>query len=320
MLKSFYPILLLFLILNISCVENIIFIQVYPNGQTYLKIVSLGDSTDIHDNDFEHPFKNKSTGNSSFSLIKKDSLWEATTEIIYKDSIFDSIPTNGLVFNFHRSEEKTSLSTLYNFKMEFIGRAIKQNYPLLYQALKGNMLDRLEWLPEAMTVIINQSLTDLENETLEIKNTINRVRLVNHFKNSFARITTFEELEYIQKNRLEFIKTTLKPFRLGENFAIKLAEKMKMYENHLTTSLGLKDDSFVVKLLMPGEIFSANALSMNQDTLVWKFGIDSLLNDNYILNASSVKYSKKKIQKTSILVACLLLIFGIILVNKQKKL
>ena len=320
MLKSFYPILLLFLILNISCVENIIFIQVYPNGQTYLKIVSLGDSTDIHDNDFEHPFKNKSTGNSSFSLIKKDSLWEATTEIIYKDSIFDSIPTNGLVFNFHRSEEKTSLSTLYNFKMEFIGRAIKQNYPLLYQALKDNMLDSLEWLPEAMTVIINQSLTDLENETLEIKNTINRVRLVNHFKNSFARITTFEELEYIQKNRLEFIKTTLKPFRLGENFAIKLAEKMKMYENYLTTSLGLKDDSFVIKLLMPGEIFSANALSMNQDTLVWKFGIDSLLNDNYILNASSVKYSKKKIQKTSILVACLLLIFGIILVNKQKKL
>ena len=95
---------------------------------------------------------------------------------------------------------------------------------------------------------------------------------------------------------------------------------MKMYENYLTTSLGLKDDSFVIKLLMPGEIFSANALSMNQDTLVWKFGIDSLLNDNYILNASSVKYSKKKIQKTSILVVCLLLIFGIILVNKQKKL
>ena len=320
MLQSLYPILLLFLLFNISCVENIIFIQIYPDGQTYLKFVSLGDSTDIHDNDFKHPLKNKSTRNSSFKLIKKDSLWEATTEIIYKDSIFDFKPSNGLGFNFHRLEEKTMLSTFYNFKMEFIGRAIKQNYPLLYQTLKENKLDSLDWLPEAMTVIINQSLTDLENESIEIKNKINRARLVNHFKNSFSRITTFEELEYIQKNRLEFIKTTIKPFRLGENFAIKLAKKMKNYENHLTASLGLKDDSFMVKVLMPGEIFSTNALSLDKDTLVWKFGLDSLLNDNYILNASSLIYSKKKIQKTSILVVCFLLIFGIVLVNKQKKL
>ena len=320
MLQSLYPILLLFLLFNISCVENIIFIQIYPDGQTYLKFVSLGDSTDIHDNDFKHPLKNKSTRNSSFKLIKKDSLWEATTEIIYKDSIFDFKPSNGLGFNFHRLEEKTMLSTFYNFKMEFIGRAIKQNYPLLYQTLKENKLDSLDWLPEAMTVIINQSLTDLENESIEIKNKINRARLVNHFKNSFSRITTFEELEYIQKNRLEFIKTTIKPFRLGENFSIKLAKKMKNYENHLTASLGLKDDSFMVKVLMPGEIFSTNALSLDKDTLVWKFGLDSLLNDNYILNASSLIYSKKKIQKTSILVVCFLLIFGIVLVNKQKKL
>ena len=320
MLKSLYPILLLFLLLNISCVENIVFIQVYPDGQIYLKIVSLGDSTDIHDNDFQHPLKNKSNSNSSYNLIKKDSLWETTTEIIYKDSIFDFNPITSLGFNFQRSEEKKTLSTLYNFKMEFIGRAIKQNYPLLYKALKYNMLDSLEWLPEALTVIINQSLTDLENETIEIKNTINKARLVNHFKNSFARITTFEELEYIQKNRLEFIKTTIKPFKLGENFALILAEKMKMHENRLTASLGLKDDSFVVKLLMPGKMFSANAVSMNQDTLVWQFGLDSLLNDNYILSASSIKYSKKKIQKTSILVVCFLLIFGIMLVNKQTKL
>jgi len=72
--------------------------------------------------------------------------------------------------------------------------------------------------------------------------------------------------------------------------------------------------------LMPGEMLSTNALSMNQDTLVWKFGLDSLLNDNYILKASSVKYSMKKIQKTSILIVFFLLIFGIILVNKQTKL
>ena len=93
---------------------------------------------------------------------------------------------------------------------------------------------------------------------------------------------------------------------------------MKMREDYLKASLDLKDDSFIIKLLMPGEIFSGNSLSMSQDTLIWKFGLDSLLNVNYALSATSVVYSKKKIQKTSILVVFFLLIFGIIVVNKQK--
>jgi hypothetical protein len=94
---------------------------------------------------------------------------------------------------------------------------------------------------------------------------------------------------------------------------------MKMHENYLKASLDLKDDSFVMKLLMPGQIFSSNSLSMSQDTLIWKFGLDSLLNENYTLSAASVVYSEKKIQKTSILVVFFLLIFGIIVVNKQKR-
>ena len=34
--------------------------------------------------------------------------------------------------------------------------------------------------------------------------------LVNHFKNSFVRIKTFEDLKSVQENRLEYIKTILK--------------------------------------------------------------------------------------------------------------
>ena len=94
---------------------------------------------------------------------------------------------------------------------------------------------------------------------------------------------------------------------------------MKMHEDYLKTSLDLKDDSFILKLLLPGEILSTNSMSMNQDTLVWKFGLDSLLNENYMLSSTSVVYSKKKIQKTSILIVCSLLIFAIVLIKKQKK-
>ena len=48
-------ILTLFLTINLSCVENTITIHILPDGQTFLQIVSTGDSTDIIDGDFEHP-------------------------------------------------------------------------------------------------------------------------------------------------------------------------------------------------------------------------------------------------------------------------
>jgi len=317
--KNLYVFLALFSILNISCVENVIFIQVYPDGQTYFKFFSVGDSTDINDKDFLHPLKNNWSGKSSFKLSKTDSIWEMTTEAIYQDSVFIFEPSNSLSFKMERSEEQKALSSFYNIKMDFIGRGIETHYPLLYKALINGSLDSLEWLPEAMTVIINLSLIDLEKDTTKNNFNINRGRLVNHFKNSFARVTTFEDLKFIQENRLDFIKNTIRPFKIGNEFAKNLAEKMKIHEEYLETSLDLKDDSFMVKILMPGEILSTNSLSMNQDTLVWRFGLDSLLNEKYLLEATSVVYSKEKIQKTSILIVSFLLILGIVLVNKQKK-
>ena len=317
--KNLYVFLALFSILNISCVENVIFIQVYPDGQTYFKFFSVGDSTDINDKDFLHPLKNNWSGKSSFKLSKTDSIWEMTTEAIYQDSVFIFEPSNSLSFKMERSEEQRALSSFYNIKMNFIGRGIETHYPLLYKALINGSLDSLEWLPEAMTVIINLSLIDLEKDTTKNNFNINRGRLVNHFKNSFSRVTTFEDLKFIQENRLDFIKNTIRPFKIGNEFAKNLAEKMKIHEEYLETSLDLKDDSFMVKILMPGEILSTNSLSMNQDTLVWRFGLDSLLNEKFLLEATSVIYSKEKIQKTSILIVSFLLILGIVLVNKQKK-
>lgn len=319
MLKKLYVFLPAVIFFQTSCVENIIFIQVYPDGKTYFNFISTGDSTDINDHDFQHPFIDDITVNSSSNIIKTDSIWTAITEAIYMDSIFLFKPKLSLGFNFKRSEENTSLSSVYNFNIEFIGRTIKNNYPLLYEALLNDKLDSLEWLPEALTVIINKSLIDLEEDTTKHNFKPTRARLVNHFKNSFARIKTFEDLKNIQENRLEYITTTLKPFKMNNQFCADLSERMKIHEDYLKSSLDLKDDSFIIKLLLPGEILSTNSMLMAQDTLVWKFGLDSLLNENYLLSSTSVVYSKKKIQKTSILVVCFLLIFGIVLIGKQKK-
>ena len=301
---------------NISCVENVITIQIFPDGQTHLKIVSIGDSTDIMDQDFQHPFYNDN--NSSYKIYKTDSIWKAVTNIVIKDSSFSYKPRNGLAFNFHLNYSAKSISNIYKFQMNLEGRNIKNEYPLLYNAITSHKLDSLIWLPEALTIIIDKALSNLEKNMISDNIKIERPRLVNHFKNSFSRVSTFEMLEEIQKNRDIYIRNTLKPFKVSQKFSDNLSRAMKVHEDRLKASLGLQDDNFVIKLLLPGEPISGNAMSMDKDTLIWKFGIDSLLNENYDLHAASVITSKDKIQKNSILVIFALLMISIILLNRKK--
>ena len=315
-MKIKFSILALLLIVNISCVENVITIQIFPDGQTHLKIVSIGDSTDIMDQDFEHPFYDDN--NSSYVIYKTDSIWKAVTNIVIKDSSFSFKPRNGLAFNFNLNYSAKAISNTYKFQMNLEGRNIKNEYPLLYNALTSNKLDSLVWLPEALTIIIDKALSDLEKNMTSDNIEIERPRLVNHFKNSFSRISTFEMLKEIQNNRDIYIRNTLKPFKVSQKFSDDLSRAMEGHEDRLKASLGLQDDNFKIKLLLPGEPISGNAMSMDKDTLIWKFGIDSLLNENYYLHAASVTTSKDKIQKNSILVIFALLMISIILLNRRK--
>ena len=315
-MKIKFSILALLLLVNISCVENEITIQIFPDGQTHLKIVSIGDSTDIMDQDFEPPFYDDN--NSSYEIYKIDSIWKAVTNIVIKDSSFGFKPRNGLAFNFNLNFSAKAISNTYKFQMNLEGRNIKNEYPLLYNAITSNKLDSLVWLPEALTIIIDKALSDLEKNMTSDNIEIERPRLVNHFKNSFSRISTFEMLKEIQNNRDIYIRNTLKPFKVSQKFSDNLSRAMKVHEDRLKASLGLQDDNFVIKLLLPGEPISGNAMSMDKDTLIWKFGIDSLLNENYDLHAASVITSKDKIQKNSILVIFALLMISIILLNRRK--
>ena len=315
-MKIKLSILALLLLVNISCVENVITIQIFPDGQTHLKIVSIGDSIDIMDQDFEHPFYDDN--NSSYEIYKIDSIWKAVTNIVIKDSSFGFKPRYGLAFNFNLNYSAKAISNTYKFQMNLEGRNIKNEYPLLYNAITSNKLDSLVWLPEALTIIIDKALSDLERNMISDDIKIERPRLVNHFKNSFSRISTFEMLKEIQNNRDIYIRNTLKPFKVSQKFSDNLSRAMKVHEDWLKASLGLQDDNFVIKLLLPGEPISGNAMSMDKDTLIWKFGIDSLLNENYDLHAASVITSKEKIQKNSILVIFALLMISIILLNRKK--
>tara|TARA_B100001559_G_C16413144_1_gene581362 strand:+ start:189 stop:1139 length:951 start_codon:yes stop_codon:yes gene_type:complete len=305
------------LTINLSCVENVITIHVLPDGQTFLQIVSTGDSTDILDSDFKHPiYENQ---NSLYKVIKSDSVWKSITKIMLKDSVFSLKPEHGLSYDFKIQKSATSISNIYRFKMNFIGREIKTEYPLLYKAMKSNNLDSLIWLPEALTVIIDKAISDLENNQKFKGYDIDRPRLVNHFKNSFSRISTFEKLQDIQNDRRSYIQNTLKPFKLNKDFSDDLSKSMKSHEDRLRASLGLQDDNFIIKLLLPGNPISGNAMSMTEDTLIWRFGLDSLLDTGFNLYAESVMTTKDKLQKTTVVIMFFLLIISIILIKKQNQ-
>ncbi len=303
---------ILLIILTEACVENLIFIQLHPDGQSYIKFYSRGDSTDIMNGDFQHPFPQKNwVSKISKHTIDDDSSWAQTTEGLIRDSLFIHTPTNlsGLIFKLKRWKTSSRFSSYHHFKMIFHGRKIKSDFPLLYQAILTEKKDSLHWLPEALTVIIDKSLKNLSPKSLTLNNHLSNQRLVNHFRNTFARIQSLDDLKEMQNDRVEYIRNILKPFSMNDSFPEKLADKMLIHEKYLQTSLDLDDDSFEIKVLMPGQVVSTNSSSINRDTLVWTFGLDSLLNEELTLQAVSVIYAIENMEKMIILGVFILLIF-----------
>lgn len=311
---------LLLILVLFSCVEHRIFIQLHPDGQTYFKFESRGDSTDIFDQDFVHPHNFPDWVNNS-KLLDDDEKnnWLFVTEGIHRDSAILFFPDDeiSLGYSFSRSATKTWFSTEYTFLLDIKGRKIKEVYPKLYEAILSENPDSLYWLPQALTVLMEKGLNDLSQDSSSNNQSILNQRLVNHLRNSFARISTLDDLKKIQENRIDFLKELLKPFNIDSEFPRKLALAMETHEKLLKSTIDLNDDSFILKVLMPGQTVVTNATETNVDTLIWKFGLDSLLTQHYFLNAKSVIYTTERFQKTLISVGILFLFLMGILIKRR---
>ena len=91
---------------------------------------------------------------------------------------------------------------------------------------------------------------------------------------------------------------------------------MENHQKKLNTSINLRDDTFIIKLLMPGYISMTNANYINEDTLFWNFGVDSILHNDFELNAQSSVYTTNSFQKT--LIFFLLFVFFAIVFLMRK--
>jgi len=312
----FLPIILILF----SCVENRIFIQIHPDGQSYFKFESRGDSTDVLDNDYLHP-SYLNGWSSSVKIIKHDddNNWVMTTEGILLDTsiLFFHEDTIPLGYTFNRSVSEKWFSIEYIFSLTFSGRRIKENYPKLYEAILFEKPDSLYWLPEALTVLMKKGLDDVYSDSLSQKQNIWNQRLVNHLQNSFAKFTSMDELKNIQKDRKLFLTNLFKPFKIDPDLPSNLAFAMEKHEKILKSTLDLNDDSFEIKVIMPGQPIFTNANKVILDTLIWNFGLDSLLSDSYTLSGRSVIYTTDRYQKTLISIGILFLILMAILIKKR---
>ena len=301
-----------------GCVENIISISIHPDGKSYFKFHSRGDSLDIFDNDFTHP--TKTLYNRPQRELKEESSnnWFQTTEVFLYDSmhIFQKAGTPSLGYRYENHILVSFFKKEYDFRMVFDGRKVKSEYPnLFFTIMNSQSLDSAGWAPEAFTILMKKGLEDLRVDGIIENDYIYNDRLVNHVKNTFAKLEDEDVMEFIRGNKETMISELLKPFKIDQEFPKILSDAMEPHEEKLKGNLKLFDDRFTVKLLMPGQPLNTNATEIINDTLIWNFGIDSLLDEGYTLQANSIIYNFLPFQKL-ILTIITLLLFTFLMIRK----
>ena len=293
-----------------GCLENIISINIHPDGEFYFKFHSGGDSLDIFDDHFTHPIT--TLYNRPQKELKEEGSynWFQTTEVFLDDSvhIFQTAGTPSLGYKYESHTQVSFFKTEYDFKMIFDGRKVKSKYPnLFFTIMNSQSLDSAVWAPEAFTTIMKKGLEDLREDAIIENDRLYNDRLVNHIKNTFAKVKNEDMMGFIRGNKETVLSELLKPFKLDQRFLEMLSDAMEPHEEKLKGTLKLIDDIFTIKLPMPGQPLNTNATEIVNDTLIWDFGIDSLLDWDYTLQTNSIIYNFLPLQKLILTVITLLL-------------
>ena len=89
--------------------------------------------------------------------------WYLITEGILQDTsrVFFYNDRAPLGYSFKKNITKSWISAKYDFKLIFSGRRIKIEYPRLHEAILSEKLDSLDWLPEALTILMHKGLEEI---------------------------------------------------------------------------------------------------------------------------------------------------------------
>lgn len=320
--KKYYIIILtLFGIFFNSCVETIINVRIHPDGRFSMNFITKGDSTDVFDHDFPHPSGPEWLTSVAKERGDEDDVWIMSTKGILSGSyIFTPRKDSLIALNYPIQIEKEDgyFATRYTLKNIFKGRQVYRKYPSFGISLQESDSDSTRWLDEAFYYICSQALKDLQNDHITRINEKMVERINNHIRNTLARVSQkelFDELE----NKQTFINQMLKPFNndLPQGYGTLLNKSTDKYEEELRLTSNLQDDQFQYRVLMPGAVTSTNADTIINDTLMWSFGLQQYINDDYVIEAASIVYSPQRIQ-IAILISAVLVLVILYLAYKRR--
>ena len=80
-----------------SCVEHLITIRVFPDGRYLMNFVSRGDSTDVFNEDFPHPFGDPWVTKIETEISDDEKTWIMTTSGLTRGPTAFSSGNNSLV-------------------------------------------------------------------------------------------------------------------------------------------------------------------------------------------------------------------------------
>jgi hypothetical protein len=324
MRKSGLPILLLIgAFSSLQCVETLITVKVFPNGQYLVNFTTRGDSADVFDHDFPHP-----TGSQWSNRVRKETasddsniIWIQESEALLTDTSF--LPTASpapLAHPLTVVKQEGLFSTTYSLEQTFIGRRAYQKYPEFAKSLDSQLIDKdsTRWIAEALYYMVTEAMNDLQADTsLSIAPSLLE-RIQNHLRGVFYRVNERSMYEDLSRWQI-FLQSSLKPFlaQLPSHYLPALLTAVQVYREELIVTNGLQDDNFIYQALLPGRVIETNADSIFGDTLKWYFTLEDFINDDYKIQASSILYSTRRIQ-AGILVAALV-VLGILIYLYKKR-
>ena len=299
----------LLLLFGSGCVEHVITVRVHPDATYTMQFVSRGDSSDVFDNDFPHPRDDRLWATKTYREPgEEDKIWVMeTVGMVTGTTIFSAPGSDPAPLRHPISVSKTEgwIATTYEVTQVFKGREVYRKYPSLGNAvLNESVSDSTVWLPETVRYICTRALEDIKTDTTLRLDPRFIERMINHLRNYFTHIRAENLTAELKTDRSFFLRRVFSPFKeqLTEAFFNRMLTLTDAYERELRTTINLNDDRFNFHLFLPGRLLNTNADTIAGDTLKWTFTLENFINDDYVITASSIVYSSKRIQKTVLLV------------------
>lgn len=307
----------------VSCVENLVHIQIFDNGSFSVKYNSIGHKNDLLDSDFIHPTSNDKH-NWITSLRQTN---ESGTENIWEKETILSSPTrtkltftnsSNLQYDIDVSRNSYFFWDSYTFQSNIKDLEIDLKYPEIVNYLDIDE-DDLSWLVPAKRYIFSESI-----KVFQEKNTIDKIifdRIDNQIDSYISYIEEKDyEKEFSRKSSEIFIDA-LSPMkrRLPKNFLSDMTIIIDDLEKEFEKNTNLMLDGFTFSVAIPGDLRNTNATFISElhNTIYWEFDFNDIATSHFNMYAHSIVINNLSLQL--LLLIILLVFIGLIWKIRLKK-